>query len=194
MSGIGKTTLARKVFDDSTIRSQFDKHAWVTISADYNKRQMLLDVVSSITGIDQEMSNDKLLETVYKGLKGRRFLVVVDDLWSPEAWDLMRRIFPNDSNKSRIILTTRLKSVADYASSSDFPPRDMSFLSLDDSWSLFAERLFRKDPCPPQLEDIGKHITQKCGGLPLSIVVIAGLLGNIGRTHDNWKKIEENLN
>ncbi|XP_049414366.1 putative late blight resistance protein homolog R1B-16 [Solanum stenotomum] len=195
MGGIGKTTLARKVFDDSMIRSQFDKHAWVTISQDYNKRQMLLEIVSSITGINQEsMSNDKLLDTVYKGLKGRRFLIVIDDLWSTEALDLMRRIFPNDHNKSRIILTTRLKTVADYASSPDFPPHDMSFLSLDDSWNLFTERLFKKDPCPPQLEVIGKHIIQQCQGLPLSIVVIAGLLGNIGRTHDNWKKIEENLN
>ncbi|KAL3332777.1 hypothetical protein AABB24_033038 [Solanum stoloniferum] len=195
MGGIGKTTLARKVFDNSTIHSQFDKHAWVTISQDYNKRQMLLDVVSSITGINQEiMSNDKLLETVYKGLKGRRFLIVIDDLWSNEAWDLMRRIFPNDYTKSRIILTTRLKNVADYASSSAFPPYDMSFLSLDDSWNLFTERLFREDPCPPQLEEVGKRIIQQCGGLPLSIVVIAGLLGNIGRTHDNWKNIEENLN
>ncbi|TMW94673.1 hypothetical protein EJD97_009946 [Solanum chilense] len=195
MGGIGKTTLASKVFDDSMIRSQFDKHAWVTISQDYNKRQMLLEIVSSITGINQEnMSNDKLLDTVYKGLKGRRFLIVIDDLWSTEALDLMRRIFPNDHNKSRIILTTRLKTVADYASSPDFPPHDMSFLSLDDSWNLFTERLFKKDPCPPQLEVIGKHIIQQCQGLPLSIVVIAGLLGNIGRTPDNWKKIEENLN
>ncbi|XP_055823296.1 putative late blight resistance protein homolog R1A-4 [Solanum dulcamara] len=194
MGGIGKTTLAKKVFDDSTIRSQFDKHAWVTISGDYDKRRMLLEVVYLITGINQEMSNDKLVEIVYRGLKRKRFLIVIDDLWSTEAWDLMRRIFPNDNNRSRIILTTRLKNVADYASSPDFPPHDMSFLSLDDSWNLFTERLFREDPCPPQLEKVGKRIIKQCQGLPLSIIVIAGLLGNIIRTHDNWKKIEENLN
>ncbi|XP_059315489.1 putative late blight resistance protein homolog R1A-3 [Lycium ferocissimum] len=122
---------------------------------------MLLEVVSSITGINQEMSNDdQLMEIVYRGLKGRRFLIVIDDLWSTEAWDQMRRIFPNDYNKSQIILTTGLKNVADYASCPDFPPHDVAFLSLDDSWNLFTETLFRKDLCPPQLEEIGKHIVQ----------------------------------
>ncbi|KAG5604008.1 hypothetical protein H5410_025500 [Solanum commersonii] len=194
MGGIGKTTLARKVFDNSTIRDRFEKHAWVTISEQYNKRQMLLEVASSITGVNnQEMSNDELMVIVYRSLKGRRFLIVIDDLWSTDAWDQMRRLFQNDNNNSRIILTTRLKRVADYASSPDFPPYDVSFLSFKDSWKLFTKKLFNKDRCPPQLRKIGKHIIEQCQGLPLSIIVIAGLLGKIGVTHDNWKKIEENL-
>ncbi|PHU01846.1 hypothetical protein BC332_27097 [Capsicum chinense] len=142
MGGIGKTTLARKVYDNPSIRGRFDKLAWVTISED---------------------------------------------------WDQMRRIFPNDNNKSRILLTTRLNYVADYASP-DSPPHGMSFLSLDDSWNLFTGRLFKTDPCPPQLIKIGKHIIQQCRGLPLSIVVIAGLLCKMDPTHSNWKKVEENMN
>ncbi|TMW81899.1 hypothetical protein EJD97_007444, partial [Solanum chilense] len=163
MGGIGKTTLARKVYDDSYIRSRFDKHAWVTISQEYNESQMLLEVVSSITGSNQEVSDDELMEIVCRGLKSRRFLIVIDDIWSTKAWDQMQRIFPNDDNRSRILLTTRLKYVADYVSCPDFPPH----------W---------------------KHIVQQCQGLPLSIVVVAGLLGKMDLTHDNWKKVEENLN
>ncbi|WMV53708.1 hypothetical protein MTR67_047093 [Solanum verrucosum] len=194
MGGIGKTTLARKAYDDSSIRSRFDKHAWVTISEEYNAREMLLEVVSSITGSNQEMSNDQLMEIVYKGLKGRRFLIVIDDIWSTEAWEQMQRIFPNDDNKSRILLTTRLKNVADYVSCPDFPPHSKSFLSRDDSWNLFTEKLFKKDLCPPLLVEIGKHIVQQCQGLPLSVIVVAGLLGKMDPTYDNWKKVEENLN
>ncbi|KAH0778059.1 hypothetical protein KY290_009470 [Solanum tuberosum] len=194
MGGIGKTTLARKIYDDSSICSRFDKHAWVTISEEYNQRQMLLEVASSITGSKQEMSDDELMEIVYRGLKGRRFLIVIDDIWSTEAWDQMQRIFPNDDNKSRILLTTRLKYVADYVNCPDFPPHSKSFLSLEDSWNLFTEKLFKKDHCPPLLEEIGKHIVQQCRGLPLSVVVVAGLLGKMDPTQDNWKKVEENLN
>ncbi|KAH0777693.1 hypothetical protein KY290_009104 [Solanum tuberosum] len=194
MGGIGKTTLARKVYDDSYIRSRFDKHAWVTISEEYNQRQMLLEVASSITGSNQEMSDDQLMEIVYRGLKGRRFLIVIDDIWSTEAWDRMQRIFPNDDNKSRILLTTRLKYVADYVNCPDFPPHSKSFLSRDDSWNLFTEKLFKKDLCPPLLVEIGKHIVQQCQGLPLSIVIVAGLVGKMDLTYDNWKKVEENLN
>ncbi|KAM3266957.1 hypothetical protein P3L10_003952 [Capsicum annuum] len=197
MGGIGKTTLARKVYDDSSIRPRFDTCAWVTVSEEYNERQVLLELVSSIsrdrTYSNQEMSNDQLMEIVYRGLKGRRFLIVTDDIWSTEAWDQIQRIFPNDNNKSRILLTTRLKYVADYVSL-DFPPHDMSFLSLDDSWNLFSERLFIEESYPSHLEELGKHIVQQCRGLPLSIIVIAGLLGKMEPTHDNWKKVEENLN
>nr|QRG33153.1 Rpi-amr1i [Solanum americanum] len=195
MGGIGKTTLARKVYDDFSIRSRFDKYVWVTISEEYNQKQMLLEVVYSITsGSNHEMSDDQLMEIVYRGLKGRRFLIVIDDIWSTQAWDQMQRIFPNDDNKSRILLTTRLKYVADYVSCPDFPPHSKSFLSLDDSWNLFTEKVFKKDTCPPHLEETGKHIVQQCRGLPLSVVVVAGLIGKMDPTHDNWKKVEENLN
>ncbi|XP_016456202.1 putative late blight resistance protein homolog R1B-16 [Nicotiana tabacum] len=198
MGGIGKTTLARKVYDDSTIRYRFDKHAWVTISQVYNERQILLELVSSISQdktdeSNQKMSNDQLAEIVYRGVIGRRFLIVIDDLWSTEALDQIQRIFPNENNRSRILLTTRLSYVADYASP-DFPHHNMSFLSFDESWILFTERLLREDICPPHLDEIGKHIIQQCRGLPLSIVVVAGLLGKIDPTRDNWKKVEENLN
>ncbi|KAH0711631.1 hypothetical protein KY289_007590 [Solanum tuberosum] len=148
MGGISKTTLARKAYDDSYIRSRFDKHAWVTISEKFNQRQMLLEVASAITGSNQERSDDELMEIVYRGLKGRRFLIVIDDIWSTEAWDQMQRIFPNDDNKSRILLTTRLKYVADYVNCPDFPPHSKFFLSLEDSWNLFTEKIFKKDPCP----------------------------------------------
>ncbi|XP_059316785.1 putative late blight resistance protein homolog R1B-16 isoform X2 [Lycium ferocissimum] len=177
----------------SSSSRRFDKYAWVTISEEYNETQMLREVVSSITGSNQEMRNDQLMEIVFRGLKRRRYLIVIDDLWSIEAWDQMRIIFPDDNNKSRILLTTRLKYVADYASCPGSPPHGMSFLRFGDSWNLFTERLFRKDPCPPQLEEIGKRIVHKCEGLPLSIVVVAGLLGKMEPTHDNWKKVEENL-
>ncbi|XP_069146915.1 disease resistance protein RPP13-like [Solanum lycopersicum] len=192
--GIGKTTLAKKVHDDSYIRSRFDKRAWVTISEDYNQRQMLLEVASSITERNQEKSDDQLMEIVYKSFKGRKFLIVIDDIWSTEAWDQMQRILRNDDNKSRILLTTRLKYVADYVSCLEFPPHCKSFLGPDDSWNLFTEKLLKKDSCPRQLVKLGNHIVQQYQGLPLSIVVVAGLLVKMDLKRDNWKKVEENMN
>jgi len=63
MCNIGETTLAKKVYDDY-ICSQFDKHAWFTIFEEYNERQMLLEVVSTITGSNQEISDDQLMKIV----------------------------------------------------------------------------------------------------------------------------------
>uniref|UniRef100_M1BMR1 NBS-coding resistance gene analog n=1 Tax=Solanum tuberosum TaxID=4113 RepID=M1BMR1_SOLTU len=184
MGGTRKTTVARKAYDNSYIHSRFDKQAWVTISKEYNKRQMLLEFVSSITGSSQEMSNDQLMEIVYSGLKDMRFLIVIDDIQSTEAWAQMQRIFLNDDNKIRILLTTRLKYVVDYVSCPDFTPYSKTFLSLDDSWILFTKNIFKKDLCPPLLIEIWKHIVQHCKGLPLLVVVVSRLLGKIDPTHN----------
>nr|XP_016465403.1 PREDICTED: disease resistance protein RPP13-like [Nicotiana tabacum] len=167
MGGIGETTLARKVYDDSTIRYRFDKHAWVTISEVYNKRQMLLEPVSSISQdrtdeSNQKISNDQLAEIVYRGVIGRRFLIVIDDLWSTEAWDQIQRIFPNDNNRSRILLTTSLSYVADYASP-DFPHHNMSFLSFDESWILFTETLLREDLTPDNWKKVQENLNSFFG-------------------------------
>ncbi|KAF3613334.1 putative late blight resistance protein -like protein R1B-12-like [Capsicum annuum] len=139
-------------------KSKIEENTIVGIEDDFN---IILGRVTSqtielivipifVTERNQETSNDdQLMEIAYRSLKGRRFLIVIDDIWSTQAWDQMLRIFPNDDNKSRILLTTRLKNVADYVSCPDFPPRSKSFLSLDDSWNLFTPKLFKKDPCPP---------------------------------------------
>uniref|UniRef100_A0A3Q7ITR6 Uncharacterized protein n=1 Tax=Solanum lycopersicum TaxID=4081 RepID=A0A3Q7ITR6_SOLLC len=95
-----------------------------------------------------------------------------------------------DDNESRILLTTRLKYVVDYVNNSDFPPHIKSFLI----GILSPKKLFKKDLCPPLLVKTRKYIVQQCQGLPLLVVVIGGLLGKKDLTHDNWKKVEENLN
>lgn len=141
-NGSGKSTLARKAHDGPSIMSRFDIQVWVTISQEYHLREVLLNVVHSITGNEfPEMSDDQLMDKSYKALKGRRYLIVIDDVWNTDIWDLMATTLPEDRNGSRIILTTRLKDVAEYVNS-DIPPHEMKTLSLDDSWKLLYNRLF----------------------------------------------------
>ncbi|KAK4385789.1 putative late blight resistance proteinR1B-16 [Sesamum angolense] len=115
------------------------------------------------------------------GLKGMRYLIVMDDMWSTKFWDDVKMIFPDDDNGSRIIITTRLLDVASYmGSSSSSPPHEMHFLDEDQSWNLLRQIVFKQEDCPVELEKIGISIARSCGGLPLAIVVIAGLLSTIG--------------
>ncbi|XP_073138717.1 putative late blight resistance protein homolog R1A-3 [Henckelia pumila] len=99
----------------------------------------------------------------------------MDDVWDTKVWDDVKRFFPDDGNGSRIVLTTRSKNVGDYASSTGCL-HDMSFLSYSESWNLFHEKVFRGECCRPRLEGIGLEIIRNCIGLPLSIVVIGGLI------------------
>ncbi|XP_055802715.1 putative late blight resistance protein homolog R1A-3 [Solanum dulcamara] len=200
MGGIGKTTLARKAYDHLTIRYRFDILAWVTISQEFRCRNVLLEALRCIskqtvsfkTKDYDEMDDNEIADLVQKKLKGRRYIVVVDDIWSRDAWDSIRGIFPNYNNGSRILLTTRETDVAMYANTSS--PHEMSLLSLENGWRLLCDKVFgAKYDHPPELEEIGKEIVEKCKGLPLTISMIAGHLSKVARTLEGWKDVARNL-
>lgn len=130
MGGIGKTTLARTVYDDPLIREHFQICAWVTVSQNYSERAILSDLLDSMRELDaewrkettrdrsEEEGNESLLEIpemsdtemalkLHKILVGRRFLIVMDDMWSTEVLDYAKILFPDNGNGSRIMLTSK---------------------------------------------------------------------------------------
>ncbi|KAK4720923.1 hypothetical protein R3W88_011156 [Solanum pinnatisectum] len=196
MGGIGKTTLARKAYDHLTIRYHFDILAWVTISQEFRGRNVLLEALRCISkqtvSLYDGMDESELADLLQKNLKGRRYLVVVDDIWSRDVWDSIRGIFPNYNNGSRILLTTRETEVAIYASTCS--PHKMNLLDLENGWKLLCDKVFGpKHDHPPELEEIGKEIVEKCQGLPLTISVIAGHLSKVARTFESWKDVARTL-
>ncbi|XP_015163245.1 putative late blight resistance protein homolog R1A-10 [Solanum tuberosum] len=188
MGGIGKTTLATKLYRDPRIMSHFDILAKATVSQEYCVRNVLLALLASTS----EEPDDQLADQLQKRLKGKRYLVVIDDIWTKGAWDDIRQCFPDCNNRSRILLTTRNVEVAGYARSGK-PPYHMRVMDFDESWSLLYEKVFAKDSFPSEFEQLGKQIALKCGGLPLAIIVIAGLLSKTGKTLDVWQSIAENV-
>ncbi|GER46326.1 disease resistance protein [Striga asiatica] len=116
----------------------------------------------------------------------------MDDVWSTDAWDRIKFFFPDNNNGSRIMITTRLSNLASQLSGSS--GLEMGFLDEDNSWNLFRKNVFGDKDCPMELEEIGKQIARGCKGLPLSIVVIGGLLAKSNQTREHWNYILENLN
>ncbi|KAL0341492.1 UNVERIFIED_CONTAM: putative late blight resistance proteinR1B-14 [Sesamum calycinum] len=191
MGGTGKTTLARNIFDHPYVIQHFDKRIWFTISQDYSVHEILVRLLND--GSDLEVSEAKLGERLYKSLFGERYLIVMDDVWSVEAWDALKLFFPNNRNGSRVMITTRLGNVADSLGSQK--PYLMDFLDEDKSWNLFCYKAFAQKGCPyPELEEIGKVIAKACRGLPLTIVVIGGLLANSNTEQEYWKYVAKNVN
>ncbi|XP_027172516.1 putative late blight resistance protein homolog R1B-17 [Coffea eugenioides] len=151
MPGLGKTTLARTVFHDPSIMSHFYIHAWCCISQVDCKKDLLLDILVCIASTNSDkyykMNEDDLAEQLYKRLKGRRYVIVLDDVWDIEVWNLLERSFPDDANGSRILLTSRLFEVALLIK----PTGILGTLELD-GWKEVAERLsshivFGTDQC-----------------------------------------------
>ncbi|XP_019189977.1 PREDICTED: putative disease resistance protein At1g58400 isoform X10 [Ipomoea nil] len=185
MGGIGKTTLAKQIYEDSSITSYFDKQAWVVASQHHSKRQMLLDLLGSKDDADKSSDEDLSLR-LYQSLKRQRYLVVMDDVWSVEAWDALKTCFPDDGNGSRVLLTTRFPEVANHTSSrskDDFS-HEMQFLKQSESWQLFYEKACKSRSA--EFKTIGRPVVEKCKGLPLAIIVIAGLFSKLN-TLDEWE-------
>lgn len=138
-----------------------------------------------------EMSEDELGEKLYKYLWGERYLIIMDDVWDIEVYDRLRLFFPNNGNGSRIMITTRLANLALQLSNSY--SLNMKFLDEDACWNLLCKIVFGNENCPSELVGIGKTIARNCNGLPLSIVVIGGLLAKSTRTREYWDYISQDL-
>ncbi|CAH1447697.1 unnamed protein product [Lactuca virosa] len=190
MGGIGKTTLANKVFTDPYVVYHFHVRGWVTVSQTYDKRDLLIQVLSSIDDqLELEKPTDcQLRAMLHKRLMGKRYLIVIDDIWSTEAWDKLKLFFSHHNMGSRILLTSRLTEVAWHAKS-DGLVHHLQHLTEEESWKLLCEKVFKGDECPKWLIEPGKQIAKNCHGLPLSVVVMAGVLAKEPRSEDVWLKI-----
>ncbi|XP_048321511.2 disease resistance protein RPP13 isoform X1 [Ziziphus jujuba] len=194
MGGLGKTTLARKIYKNSRIKNHFDCCAWVNVSQEYKTRRLLLDMMKCFMSLSDEIfkkSDEELKHTLHDNLKGKKYFVVMDDVWKPEVWDQMKAAFPDESNGSRLLITSREKDVATHSSST--PPYSLPFLDDDASWELFCKKVFRGEKCPSYLKSLGRQLAKSCKGLPLSIVVLGGILANKDKTHQMWSSFVGNV-
>ncbi|XP_057772094.1 putative late blight resistance protein homolog R1B-16 [Salvia miltiorrhiza] len=198
MGGIGKTTLARTLYDDQSIASHFDICAWTTISQEYKVRAILLGL---LTCINKELitpdllkqEDNELKDVIYKSLYGRRYLIVLDDMWGADSWNSVQRCFPDNDNHSRIMLTSRGSNVGKDVAGSGSYQHEMNLLTESQSWTLLSQKVFGKAECPAELQGIGRNIASDCGGLPLAIHVIGGLLSETERSVDAWDPVGNNV-
>lgn len=193
MGGIGKTTLATQVYEDGCICEHFYICAWTTVSQEYRIRQVLLDLLTSAKLLPEEMQgesdDEELGGYLYRGLRGKRYLIVLDDVWDVNVWYVLRRFLPQGRDGSRVLLTTRLSDVGLSASSHVGRLHRMRLLNEHESRSLLNDRVFGREDCPHELKSIRDEILQMCGGLPLAIVLISGLLSKIESTIENWRNL-----
>uniref|UniRef100_M1C4V3 Rpi protein n=1 Tax=Solanum tuberosum TaxID=4113 RepID=M1C4V3_SOLTU len=196
--GLGKTTLARKLYTSPDILNSFPTRAWICVSQEYNTMDLLKNIIKSIQGRTKETL--ELLETMTEGdlefhlrdlLKERKYLVVVDDVWQREAWESLKRAFPDGKNGSRVIITTRKEDVAERADDRGFVHK-LRFLSQEESWDLFRRKLLDVRSIVPEMESLAKDMVEKCRGLPLAIVVLSGLLSH-KKGLNQWHKVKDHL-
>nr|XP_027081708.1 disease resistance protein RPM1-like [Coffea arabica] len=204
MGGLGKTTLVKKVHEDLEVRRHFPVRAWVTVSQTCDFQYLLKDLIRQLhkegkKPVPQsiESSNTTELKEIIKDFlqQAGRYAIVFDDVWDVEFWNTIKFALPESSHGNRVMLTTRK---ADVASASCIESRGFVYrmepLSVEDSRTLFCNKIFNGGTCPGHLMGVAKGILDKCEGLPLAILAISGLLASkdVNRI-DEWEMVRRSL-
>ncbi|PWA37303.1 LRR and NB-ARC domains-containing disease resistance protein [Artemisia annua] len=192
MGGIGKTTLAKSVYNNPKIQRHFDVKAWVCVSLKVNINRLLEMIYESLNGQKCELpTRENLITKLREELGSKRYLLVLDDVWDEERtyWDDFRScvVNMNSQNGNAIIVTTRkLEIGTNYMKKNSLT---LQGLSDDEGWIMFKERA---NPLP-ELEEIGRDVVKKCHGLPLLVKVIGSMLQNYSGDKDKWLSVQESM-
>ncbi|KAM5588880.1 disease resistance RPP13-like protein 4 [Rosa sericea] len=199
MGGLGKTTIAKKVFTDTEVISHFNKMIWVSVSQNFSMRRILKCMLekANLQAADVSESDD-MFTSLRQGLKDQSYLIVMDDVWPHKNlnsfWTNLCDSLPTKVDKSScIIITTRDRDVARVMVHQDSQILEPPTLNDRDSWSLFSGFAFRstKGECPDEsFEKEGQAIVKRCGGLPLAIKTLGGYLAKESRPSE-WTKTKE---
>ncbi|KAH9804400.1 Disease resistance protein RPM1 [Citrus sinensis] len=187
--GLGKTTLAGKIFNND----------------EYKKNDLLRTILNEVHRVTNEpasvethdMEEMELITALRDHLKDKSYIVVFDDVWKIDFWGDVEDALLDNKKSSRIIVTTRRMNVAKFCkSSSPVHVHELETLRPNEAWKLFCRKAFGPSSggsCPSELRELSQDILAKCGGLPLAIVAVGGLLSTKNRVVSEWKKLFDRL-
>ncbi|CAN6699358.1 unnamed protein product [Malus baccata var. baccata] len=192
IGGLGKTTLAKSIFNDDAIRTPFVEKMWVCVSdtSDVNSilNRMLESLDPNKTGLT---TREALLKELTEKLKDKRYILILDDVWNEEEnfWSDFKNCLSklNSGPGSIAIVTTRSANVASITET--MPRCNLKGLSVEDCWSILkGEALLdgNASSLDSEKECIGRAIAKKCAGVPL----VAKVLGSLMRSQE-WPSILE---
>jgi len=176
--GLGKTTLARLAFNDENVGRVFDYRLWVYVSMKFDLKKIGESILSEIDEVNcgHQSNLQEVTRHLQRVLAGKKFLVVLDDLWEDNGFQLqnLKAMLSCGAKGSKIIVTTRTEKIASLMR--PCMPYKMDILSDNDCWTLFKRRAFVPGRDDPRIEVIGRDIVKKCKGVPLSAQALAFMM------------------
>ncbi|KAF8733360.1 hypothetical protein HU200_014966 [Digitaria exilis] len=192
--GLGKTTLARAVYDNTHVKETFHFCAWVSAtdtSSEISQRikGILRDILQQVVPKDSmDVDNNNLEASLKEYLSDKRYLIVIDDVQMDE-WRAVNSAFVDNSTSSRIILTTTIQSVANLCSHGNGYVYQMDTLGEEDSKKIAFPGIRS-----PELEQGSSALLGKCDGLPLALVSVSDYLkSSVEPTGELCAKLCRNL-
>ncbi|XP_057802322.1 putative disease resistance RPP13-like protein 3 isoform X2 [Salvia miltiorrhiza] len=181
MCGIGKTTLAREIYNHPTVVERFECRLWVSNSTDLTIKELLIKLIQQVEDAEnlrtssllEDMDNRSLRDMLSQHLQGTRYLIVLDDVPKQMRLKSFLEALPQEFHESRLLFTSHTTHVD--LDVDDENVHKMKPLDSKKSWQLFLKtinhgnKLTGDHKFPMNLEHMGKQMLRKCGGLPLAI-------------------------
>ncbi|CAN4104845.1 unnamed protein product [Withania somnifera] len=197
MGGLGKTTIAQKIYHDRQVKVRFQKKVWVSISQTYDELAIMKGILKQLNADDSGTDEGDLLNRILEALSHKSYLIVMDDVWNIDDgwWDRISRGLPKFlEHNSCIIITSRNEDVVKRMGATESRIHRPKLLNDEESWLLFCKFAFlsTKGKWNTQLEEVGREIVRKCHGLPLAIKTTGGMLSS-KHSLGEWTRICENF-
>jgi hypothetical protein len=191
IGGLGKTTLAKLVFNDKRMNEVFQLKMWVCVSYDFDIRQIIIKIINSTSATTStpalalahqenidHFDIEQLVSRLRHKLYGQKFLLVLDDIWNDNRskWIELKDLIKVGAAGSKVLVTTRSNSIASMMG--NVPMYTLKGLSLENCLSLFVKWAFKEgeEKQYPNLLEIGKDIVKKCRGIPLAVRTLGSSL------------------
>ncbi|CAO2150678.1 unnamed protein product [Urochloa humidicola] len=187
--GVGKTTLAQKIYNDKKIKGYFNKQAWVCVSKEYSEVTILKEILRKIeVQYMQDESIDELQTKLNLAINEKSLFLVLDDVWQSHIWANLLKTPMHTAATGIVLLTSRLDTVA--AEIGVDSTHQVHLISVDVGWELLWKSMeITEEKEVQNLKNLGIDIVRKCGCLPLAIKVVARVLARKDQTENEWKKI-----
>ncbi|XP_017640244.2 putative disease resistance protein RGA3 [Gossypium arboreum] len=157
MGGIGKTTLAQIVYNDREVNAYFQKKLWACVSYPFDEIRIAKAILEALTGIPLGLHElNTVLEKIHESIMGKKFLLVLDDVWTEDErkWQSLKCCLKSSASPgSKILVTTRKENVATIMGCTRL--FNLGKLSEEECWSLFNSSIFWMES--QSASDLGRH-------------------------------------
>ncbi|XAR56586.1 hypothetical protein NMG60_11037132 [Bertholletia excelsa] len=189
MGGVGKTTLTMHIHNCILECFESSGHVyWVTVSREcsiYKLQNNIAKVLGhDISDEEDETRRAALLFKMF--ITRRKSVLILDDMW--DHFPLEKVGIPIGANGIKLILTTRSLHVCHRMGCQEMIKVEP--LSREESWTLFMEKLEHGTSLPDEVEDIARSVVDRCAGLPLGIITMAGAMRGINDIYE-WRNVLE---
>ncbi|KAJ0042734.1 hypothetical protein Pint_19168 [Pistacia integerrima] len=186
--GVGKTTLLKQINNKFCNELQsFDVVIWVVVSRVPNFEKIQEDIGEKI-GLKDEFWKKRSLQKkagdIFKILSSKKFVLLLDDIWS---WINLTEVgvpIPNSKSVSKVVFTTRSFVVC--GSMKADKHFKVEFLRDEEAWKLFEENLQSEVLDHPDIPQLAKVVAKECGGLPLALLTVSRAM-SCKNTPQEWR-------